>query len=176
MNLSNYMSATQRPKYFVIDVDGTFTDGTTIICSKGSASKSFAKDNWQGISLLRNSNIQVVLLGVESDISLGVFQNSVGSSAQRFFEETKMGVDFSHFENYAQKEEFIRALGITDVVLLTNDMRDMELLAACYMGIVPADARPALIRSANSVTAAKAGRGTVYDACATVKEHLAWKQ
>lgn len=163
-----------KPKYFVIDVDGTFTTGETIISNNGSefsTSKIFDKDGWAGV-LEVCEKIQVICIGDGTTIDEKMFKLYFTNGMPTYLWGTNKNVTTKWAVDYIGKQAFIRNLGVENVIYLSASWFDKQLLKDCYMGIVPGGLRVELMRSADVVLQTKPGHGCVLDACISVKSHL----
>ncbi|MDH5374779.1 MAG: HAD hydrolase family protein [Candidatus Bathyarchaeota archaeon] len=146
----------KKIKMFVMDVDGTLTDGCTYYSERGEKLKRFMKDG-VGISLLKHNDIiPVILTGENSRIVL--------SRAK------KLDVKEVHVN---VKDKLKKVSDITfnykvwldvNVVYIGDDLSDIEVMKKVVLSFAPADAVEEVKKVAKVVTTRKAGEGAVREA------------
>lgn len=167
-----------NPKYFVIDVDGTFTTGQTLVYKTPSdnrllfsSSKIFDKNCWAGIEEICEK-IHVICVGDGSSIDESTFNYYFTHSMPSYLWGSHKKVTTKWAYEHTNKHDFIRDLGLENVIYFSNSWFDIQILKDSYLGIVPGGCRTELMRAANIVLQSKPGNGCVLDACIAVKHHL----
>lgn len=160
----------RNPKYFIIDVDGTFTDGKNYVSVDGQITKAFGKDDWAGLRLLQKQPICIILIGNQESIDRLIFEKYIQQNTDL---STQVITEF--FFDHNSKEQYVRDLGLDNIIYMAAGYDDRSLLKDCLIGIVPATLRPDIVKNANHVTISRGGRGAVLDACIFVKDYLEWE-
>lgn len=166
-----------NPKYFVIDVDGTFTTGETTHARSSTElyqSKTFDKDGWAGVFEIFK-NIQVICIGDGNSIDRILFDGYFTNGMPTYLWGLEGNITTKWARDHEGKEAFIRDLGVENAIYFSASWFSKQLLKDCYMGIVPGGMRAELMRSANIVLQTKPGHGCVLDACMAVKSHLEYQ-
>ena len=140
---------------FLMDVDGTITDGGVTLLSMldGSAQeiKTFDAHDGQGLSLAHTAGIRT-----------GVITGRGSAALQRRAKELK--IEFV-YENQPHKiaafEEILKKTGATAamVAYLGDDLPDITIMKRVGLAIAVADAAPEVKRVAHHVTRAIGGKG-----------------
>jgi 3-deoxy-D-manno-octulosonate 8-phosphate phosphatase (KDO 8-P phosphatase) len=150
------LARAKRIKLFLMDVDGTLTDGSVCLISSMSSGelsemKTFDAHDGAGLTLAH-------IMGIKTGLITG--RNS-GATAQRAKE---MKIDFV-YQGRAKKlesyEECQRLSGATDTetAYLGDDLPDIPLLQRAGLAIAPANAVADVKRAAHFVTKTSGGHG-----------------
>jgi 3-deoxy-D-manno-octulosonate 8-phosphate phosphatase (KDO 8-P phosphatase) len=148
--------AALRIRLFVMDVDGTLTDGTITYAEDGTESKSFHARDGAGIKML-------ALAGVVPAIVSG------RTSAPTVRRAKELGIADVHqgVEDKAHTVRGIRErMGIeeAEVAFMGDDLSDLAAMRAAGFSAAPADADPEVRRVASYVCRLPGGRGAVREA------------
>jgi 3-deoxy-D-manno-octulosonate 8-phosphate phosphatase (KDO 8-P phosphatase) len=140
---------------FLMDVDGTITNGAVTLLSMpdGSAQeiKTFDAHDGQGLSLAHTAGIRT-----------GVITGRESAALRRRAAELK--IEFV-YEKQAQKiaayEEILKKTGATEsqVAFLGDDLPDITVMRRVGLAVAVGDAMPEVKRVAHHVTKAVGGRG-----------------
>ena len=141
-------------KLFVMDVDGTMTDGTIYIGSTGEMMKAFdVKDGYAIYHMLPAHNIiPVIITGRSSDI--------VEARAKELkITELHQGVS----DKLAVLASLAAAYNITpdQIAYIGDDLNDLDAMSYCGYTACPANAVDEVHRTAKYVCKANGGRGAV---------------
>ena len=148
-----------KPKNFIIDVDGVFTDGQFHYTVEGKSAKVFGPDDHDAILLVKPFISIVVVTGdrkgfaitqrrIETDMKLPLYQVST-------------------FERVAWiKEKFDPA----ETIYMGDGVFDAMVFDAVGYGIAPANAFIKTRDYADFVTEAAGGQGAVAEACWHIME------
>ena len=148
---------TKKIKMFVMDVDGTLTDGCTYYSERGEELKRFNMKDGFGIGLLqRNDIIPVILTGENSKI--------VVSRAK------KLNVKEVHV-NVKDKLKKVSDIAFNykawldvNVAYIGDDLSDMGVMKKVVLSFAPADAVEEVKKVAKVVTTRRGGEGAVREA------------
>ncbi|MCX7829017.1 MAG: HAD-IIIA family hydrolase [Thermanaerothrix sp.] len=144
-------------RLFVMDVDGTLTDGGVSFDVSGTEAKRYHIQDGMGIKLLQAMGVKVAFLS-------GRHSDSTSARAR------DLGVDLC-VQGVSRKlpvlESWAEEMGISSrqVAYMGDDLPDIECLRWCGFGVVPCDGRPEALREADYVTPSRSGFGAVRDAC-----------
>ena len=143
-------------KLFIMDVDGTLTDGKIYIGPQGEVFKAFNTKDGLGIKLLKDKGIiPVIITGRNSEIV-------VARAEELGIEEIYQGVEdkldiYQHLvEKYKLSDE--------EVAFIGDDLNDLPLLNKVGLSFCVADAMEAVREKVDYVTELKGGEGAVREA------------
>jgi len=147
----------KKIKMFVMDVDGTLTDGFTYYSERGEELKRFSVKDGFGISLLRHNDIiPVILTGENSRIVL--------------CRAKKLNVKEVHV-NVKDKLKKVSDIAFNykvwldvNVAYIGDDVSDIEVMKNAVLSFAPADAVEEVKKVAKVVTTRKGGEGAVREA------------
>lgn len=146
----------KKIKMFIMDVDGTLTDGKVYIGPQGEIFKVFNIKDGLGIRLLIEKGIiPVIITGRNSEI--------VTARAR------ELGIE-EVYQGAKDKLEIYRKLkkkyGVNDeeVAFIGDDLNDLPLINAAGLSFAVADAMQAVREKVDYVTAHKGGEGAVREA------------
>ncbi|MBW1722494.1 MAG: HAD-IIIA family hydrolase [Deltaproteobacteria bacterium] len=150
-------TAASAVRLLVLDVDGVLTDGRIVLDDRGVETKYFHVRDGQGLKLLQDSGIQVVLItGRRSEV--------VGHRARELgIDEVHQGVG----DKVALLLQIIRRKGIEkeEVCVVGDDLPDLPMFQVAGMSVAVSDAAPELREHATMVTKNRGGRGAVREVC-----------
>lgn len=140
-------------KLFVIDVDGTLTDGTSAIAETGVVCKSFCSKDFYALEVLVRNSYKVLLIADTSD---RVIYAKAGKN-YKIINNSKN--KFDDIANYLLEE------GITweEVAYIGDSESDIKCMTAAKFSGCPHDAVPEIIEHANYSAHAPSGKGAVYE-------------
>ena len=143
-------------RLFVMDVDGTLTDGTITYGEDGGEWKSFHSRDGLGIKLLPLARITPALVSGRTSKPTARRAKELG------IEIVKQGVK----DKAAAVEEIRVALGFSpgEVAYMGDDLSDLGAMRAAGFAAAPADADPEVLRVAGYVCRLPGGRGAVREA------------
>jgi len=152
------------PRLLVLDFDGVLTDNRVWVDEEGHEMVAANRGDSHGISLLRKSGVEVLVLSRET--------NPVVSARCR-----KMNVPA--LQGILDKPPALRAyleergIDLQDVIYMGNDVNDLPCFPLVGCSAAPADAEPAVLREADLVLARRGGHGAVRELCDLLIQHLA---
>ncbi len=140
---------------FLMDVDGTVTDGSVTLLSMpdGSAQeiKTFDAHDGQGLSLAHTAGIRT-----------GVITGRGSAALQRRAKELKIEFVYEHqHHKMAAFEEILKKTGATEamVAYLGDDLPDITIMKRVGLAVAVGDAAPEVKCIAHHVTRAIGGKG-----------------
>jgi len=140
-------------QFVVCDVDGTLTDGTIQVDTRGEETKSFSVVDGLGIALLLRAGIDVAFLSARPSAvverrarELGVERCWTGVAQKR-----------PHLERVLEE----RAIDARNVCYVGDDLNDIACLRFVGFPVAVADARPEVRACAEYTTTARGGHGAV---------------
>lgn len=149
------MTDFKQIKYWILDVDGTMTDGSIYYDEHGDEWKKFNTRDAVGFFALHSAGMKVmVLTGRECH------------ATERRMKE--LDVDYL-FQNIKDKgtflREFMRKENITkaQTAYIGDDLNDMEALGLAGFAACPADACEEIIKKVDYVSIEKGGYGVIRD-------------
>jgi 3-deoxy-D-manno-octulosonate 8-phosphate phosphatase (KDO 8-P phosphatase) len=147
-------------RLFVMDVDGTLTDGTITYAADGQELKSFHARDGAGIKLLDPAGIVPAIVTGRS--SAAVRRRAAELGIRELVEGTN--------DKLVAVDEMRRRLGLDwpEVAFVGDDLTDIPPMRSAGFSAAPADAAPEVRRIAAYVCQAAGGRGAVREAI----EHL----
>lgn len=141
-------------KLFVMDVDGTLTDGKIYTSPSGEAFKAFdVKDGYGLKNILKKYNIKTAIItGRQSEI------------VQRRAEELEIDYLYQGVNDklacLAQVVEIVEC-SYEDVVYIGDDVNDLSCMEEAGLSCCPADAHENVKKIAKYVTQRRGGQGAV---------------
>ena len=151
-------------KTIILDVDGVLTDGRIIINDRGEESKSFHVRDGQGLRLLMNAGIDVIIIsGRKSDAVLH-------RAKELGIRDIYQGIQ----DKGALLRKLIKQKKIENQHLccIGDDLADLPLFHQAALSIAVADAAPEVRRAAGIVTKNGGGNGAVREACEMILKDL----
>ena len=144
-----------RIKLFIMDVDGTLTDGKIYVGNSGEIFKAFSVKDGYGIKLLKkNSIIPAIITGRTSDI--------VETRARELgINEIYQGIQdkVTVFESLKQKYSLINE----EVAFVGDDLNDLELMKKVGLKLTVNNAAKELIEIVDYKSSLNGGDGAVRD-------------
>lgn len=144
-------------KLLALDVDGVLTDGGLYYSSSGEELKKFNVKDGQGIKLIMQAGIEVVII-------------SANNSTATLHRAKKLGIKraFVGIENKLATLKQICAelnLSLTQVAYIGDDLNDLPILQSVGCPLTVADAMPENKTQALYVTQLSGGQGAVREIC-----------
>jgi len=143
-------------RLFVMDVDGTMTDGAVYLDGSGGEFKRFDVRDGLGIAMLTSSGVRAAIIsGRESAVT------------SRRASELKIDVVL---QGIGDKLEALKKLAAdlfldrAEIAYIGDDVNDVSCIAWAGVGYSPSDARPEVREEADIITSAPGGYGAVREA------------
>ena len=152
-----------RIRLFVMDVDGTLTDGRITYTANGVELKSFHARDGAGIKLLAP-------LGITPAICSGrASEATTRRAAELGITHVRQAVD----DKRTQLEAFCRELGmdLAEAAFVGDDLSDIPAMVGAGWSAAPADAAPETQDVATYVCEHRGGRGAVREAIEALLRH-----
>jgi 3-deoxy-D-manno-octulosonate 8-phosphate phosphatase (KDO 8-P phosphatase) len=149
---------TLQPKFFILDVDGVFTDGKFVYTKDGKVMKTFGSDDHDALSLLKE---KIQVLAVTGD------KNGFEITKKRF-EDMKIPLDL--VSTYERVEWIREKFNLKETIYMGDGIFDPLVFREVGYSIAPANAFFKTKQLANFVTNAKGGEGAVAEACLHILE------
>ncbi|MCL2039919.1 MAG: HAD hydrolase family protein [Bacteroidetes bacterium] len=157
LNQNELYEKLSQIKLFVMDVDGTLTDGGIYYSVEGLQLKKFCVYDGMGISLLNQSNINTMIMSSDdSEIPLKRAE--------------KIKITYSLVGVKRKKTALLECLetlniSIDEVAFIGDDINDIELLEICGFSACPSNAMDIVKEKVNYVCNKKGGEGAVREVC-----------
>ena len=153
---ADLLARAARVRLACFDVDGTLTDGRLTVDAEGIESKSFHVHDGQGLVLLRQAGVEVMLITARRS-----------AAAERRAGELGVGVRTGVADKLACVRELVaeRGIGLDAVAFMGDDLPDLTAMRAVGLALAPVDAHAWTAPAAHWRTRAKAGRGAAREAC-----------
>lgn len=147
-------------RLFVMDVDGTLTDGSITYDESGREWKSFHARDGLGVKLL-------LLAGIEPAIVTGRSSPVVARRAQELgIREVVQGANDK--AGIVRSLRAARGLASAQVAFVGDDLSDLPAMLDAGFSAAPADAAPEVRATASFVCSLAGGRGAVREAIETL--------
>jgi len=142
---------------FVMDVDGTLTDGCTYYSERGEELKRFSMKDEFGMSLLKHNDIIPVILTSENS-------KIVLSRAKKLnVKEVHVNVK-DKLKKVSDIAFSYKAWLDTNVAYIGDDLSDIDVIKKVALSFAPVDAVEEVKKVAKVVTTRKGGEGAVREA------------
>lgn len=152
-----------RIRLFAMDVDGVLTDGTLLVSSDGTETKSFSVLDGLGLARLRQAGVAIAWIsGRES-----------GATTRRAAELKVPHLIQGRTDKLAALQELAGRLDLPaeNICYMGDDDIDTPAIAWAGIGIAPAAAMPSALAAAAYVPARPAGLGAVREVCEHILAH-----
>lgn len=144
-------------KAFILDVDGTLTDGGMYYGPGGEALKKFNTRDAHGLQLLRENGIKVCVFSSEDSPAVAARMKKLN------IDEYYPGIK-NKFEVLESKIKFW-GISLQDIAYMGDDLCDLKCISHVGTAICPADAVPEILQRARYVCTRPGGHGAVREAC-----------
>ena len=143
-------------KTVVLDVDGIFTDAKVYYNEGGEHLKKFSLRDGMGLSLLKENNIDIIVMTSENSDIVKVRMNKL--KINNFY----MGVK----DKYLKLESIIKEKNIAknEIAYLGDDINDWANIISCGWGICPIDATKEIKNDADIILPRKSGEHFIREA------------
>ncbi len=156
-------------RLFVMDVDGTLTDGTITYGDDGGETKSFHARDGAGIHFLKVAGIEAAIVTGRSSVAVS------RRAAELGIKEVVQGVKDKAMA--VRSLRYHRNLGADAVAYVGDDLSDLPAMREAAFSAAPADAASEVKRAVTFVCSKEGGRGAVREAIeALLKREGRWEQ
>lgn len=163
MERQKSMKSNQRIQFLVLDVDGVFTDGGVFYNEDGESAKKFDMRDGMGLEILRQNNVEVVILTSENSKLV----------AQRMkklqIQDTFLGVK----DKYSFLKHFlaIKNSGFEAVAYVGDDVNDLANICSSGWSFAPANAMNEVKSQADIVLSNNSGDGAIREVCELIMKY-----
>ena len=139
-------------KAVVFDFDGVFTDNRVIVSTTGEEFVVCDRGDGMGTNLLAAAGIKMLILSKEKNAV-------VTSRGKKLNIEVIQGCDdkLPELIKWLQKNN----VDAKQAAYIGNDINDLECLSHVEVAVIPADAHPAVIKTATWILQHNGGRGAI---------------
>jgi len=143
-------------RLFVMDVDGTLTDGTLTYGPDGSELKSFHAKDGAGIKLLRVVGVTPAIISGRASIPTSRRARELG------IEEVHQGIE----DKAGCLEALCASLGVAleETAFVGDDLSDIPAIRLCGFSAAPSDAASEVLEEVTFVADRPGGHGAVREA------------
>ncbi len=149
--------STQRIEYLVLDVDGVFTDGCVYYSKDGELSKKFDMRDGMGLEIIRQNNIEVVVITSENS-------ELVAKRMQKLnIKNTFLGVKdkFSFLKDFLHNKNS----NFGAVAYVGDDVNDLANLCSVGWSFAPINATNVVKNNVDVVLTNESGKGAIREVC-----------
>ncbi len=147
----------EKIKLVIFDVDGVLTDGKLLFDEHGNEYKRFHSRDGLGITLLRETGVEVAIISGRASKSVAQRMASLG--IERIFQGQRhklIAYESLRVELNLEPEQ---------VAHVGDDLLDLPLMRRVGLSIAVADAHPSILPFAHWVTAKPGGEGAAREVC-----------
>jgi YrbI family 3-deoxy-D-manno-octulosonate 8-phosphate phosphatase len=151
------LKTSEKITHLVLDVDGVFTDGSITYTKDGEHTKSFDMRDGMGLEILRQFNVEVVIMTSEQS-------ELVAKRMQKLkINHVCLGVK----DKYSLLQHLIKTLNISmgNIAYVGDDVNDLSNLCSVGWGLTPSNATDDVKRYADMVLSKTSGAGAIREAC-----------
>lgn len=146
----------KKIKYLVLDVDGVFTDGGVYYDENGEMAKRFDMRDGMGLEIMREHNIQVVIM--TSEDSKLVRKRMEKLKLKHLFLGSKD--KYSLLENFIQTQQISRS----EIAYVGDDVNDLANLCSVGWSFAPKNATNQVLPLVDVVLSKDSGNGAIREA------------
>ncbi|WP_264566719.1 acylneuraminate cytidylyltransferase [Flavobacterium sp. N3904] len=153
----------QKIDFLVLDVDGVFTDGCVYYNEGGEMAKKFDMRDGMGLEILRQNNVEVVVLTSENSKLV----------AQRM-EKLQIGNTFLGVKDkYSFLKHFIssRNSSFAALAYVGDDVNDLTNICSVGWSFAPANAVDVVKMNADIVLSHHSGNGAIREVCELIMKY-----
>lgn len=150
--LTHALARLKRSKLLVLDFDGVFTDNHVYVGDDGRESVRCSRADSLGLGYLRATQLELLVLSTET--------NPV---VQQRCQKLGLACISGSADKLSALRQVLQDRGYAahEAAYMGNDLNDMQCMALVGLAIAPADAHPAILRSADLVTPQQGGQGAI---------------
>jgi N-acylneuraminate cytidylyltransferase len=150
-------------QYLVLDVDGVFTDGSVFFSAEGEMLKRFDMRDGMGLEILRQNNVEVVVMTSENSALVG----------QRMKKLQIKSVFLGVKDKYTFLTQFLkdREASFADVAYVGDDVNDLANICSVGWSFCPADGTEIVKRHADYVLTQNSAAGAIREACEIIMKY-----
>ncbi|MEL1247950.1 acylneuraminate cytidylyltransferase [Flavobacterium helocola] len=155
----------ERINYLVLDVDGVFTDGCVYYGAEGELMKKFDMRDGMGLEILRQNNIEVVVITSENS-------DLVAKRMQKLqIKHTFLGVKdkYSFLQNFINQQQTSWA----NLAYVGDDVNDLANLCTVGWSFAPANATSIVKQQVDFTLSNNSADGAIREVCEWVMKYNA---
>ena len=152
-------------KVFILDVDGTLTNGNMYYSKEGKQLKAFSCDDWDALKEIFNF-VQLCFITADKK-GFAITQKRI---------EEEMGWDLNLVSHYPKErwEWMERQFPNKKIIFMADGIYDFYALKKCHLGITTKNALDHTKRSASLVIHRNGGDRAVAEACTYLMNYFKW--
>jgi N-acylneuraminate cytidylyltransferase len=157
INRQKSKKKTDKITHLLLDVDGVFTDGSVYYSNEGELSKKFDMRDGMGLEILREHNVQVMV--VTSEQSEIVAQRMKKLKIENVY----LGVK----DKYSLLSNIIleKSLSLSNLAYVGDDVNDLANICSVGWSMTPNNATQVVKQHADMILPANSGTGAIRLAC-----------
>jgi len=162
------LSAANKVKLLILDVDGVMTDGSIILDNFGNELKSFHVRDGHGIKMLMTAGIRVALITGRQSVVVEKRAHELGIA----------DVFQKCYDKRIAYNELARKYSLDDseIAYIGDDIVDIPVLEKVGLSVAVADAHEMVKGAAHVITGKEGGKGAVREICDLIlKAKGLWK-
>ena len=163
MNRQKALKTNQRIDYLVLDVDGVFTDGGVYYSKDGELAKKFDMRDGMGLEILRQNQVEVVVLTSENSELVGQRMKKLQ------IQNTFLGVK----DKYSFLKQFLatKNSSFEAVAYVGDDVNDLTNICSAGWSFAPANATDIVQLNADFVLSHASAVGAIREVCEFVLKY-----
>ena len=156
--ISNFKlnKSAQKINYLVLDVDGVFTDGNVHFSKDGELSKVFDMRDGMGLEILRQNNVQVMVMTSENSAVVKQRMNKLK------IEDVFLGIKDKF--SFLQQIMLDRNISATEIAYIGDDVNDLSNMLRSGWSFCPSNATKPIKYYADMVLNNKSANGAIREA------------
>jgi YrbI family 3-deoxy-D-manno-octulosonate 8-phosphate phosphatase len=157
------MKSNQRIQYLVLDVDGVFTDGSIYYNEQGEMAKRFDMRDGMGLEILRQNNVEVLVLTSENSKLVGERMKKLQ------IQDAFLGVK----DKYSFLKQFLatKNCSFDAVAYVGDDVNDLANICSVGWSFAPGNAMNAVKANADMVLTHDSGNGAIREVCEIIMKY-----
>lgn len=163
MERQKALKTNQRIDYLVLDVDGVFTDGAVYYSKDGELAKKFDMRDGMGLEILRQNQVEVVVLTSENSELVGQRMKKLQ------IQNTFLGVK----DKYSFLKQFLATKNSSfgAVAYVGDDVNDLTNICSSGWSFAPANATDIVKLNADFVLSHASAAGAIREVCEFVLKY-----
>ena len=163
MERQKALKTNQRIDYLVLDVDGVFTDGAVYYSKDGELAKKFDMRDGMGLEILRQNQVEVVVLTSENSELVGQRMKKLQ------IQNTFLGVK----DKYSFLKQFLatKNSSFEAVAYVGDDVNDLTNICSAGWSFAPANATDIVQLNADFVLSHASAVGAIREVCEFVLKY-----
>ena len=157
INRQKSKKKTDKITHLLLDVDGVFTDGSVYYSKDGELSKKFDMRDGMGLEILREQNVQVMVVTSEQSEIVARRMKKLN------IENVYLGVK----DKYSLLSHIIqeKSLSLSNLAYVGDDVNDLANICSVGWSMAPNNATQVVKQHADMILPANSGNGAIRLAC-----------